>query len=737
VRRSLLLVVALATATTGHVEAQGPSDVPRLASTTHAPLPALPSQYWLVPDEAARTAAQRDNTPTARFARGAKLIAEGQHAAGLPLVRGADLQSTPLAAYAQYYTGLALAGLNRFDEAESILSALDVRDPAGYLEEAVPMQLAEVAIATRDTKSAVDHLEDLSDEKLSAPEEVFLRLGRAAEAAGDWAKALTAYRRVYYDFPLSAQASDAQSGIERLESPSLALPTRYKHELARAQRLFDARRWAQARAGFAALTRAASGDDRRLIALRLAECDYYLDRHRASRDALRPFLDGGSREAEARFFHLTATRALGDHTTYTALARGLVNDHPATEWAEETLNNLASHYLIVDNDAEADRVFRELYRRYPKSRHADRAAWKAGWWSYRSGDFAETVNLFESAAANFPRADYRPAWLYWAARAREQMGEQTIAAARYRLVVGDYQNSYYGREAMKRLEARREPAVQRAVATERPVTSVTSDTPGVPTDALIRALGAAGLYDDALREVQYAQRVWGDGPVLQATSAWLRHQQGLGLKATERFTALRGAINTMRRAYPQFMAAGGETLPPDVLRIIFPLDYWPLIKKYSDLHKLDPYLIAALMAQESTFTAEIRSHANAYGLMQIIPGTGRRYARKLGIRFTTASLTNAETNVRLGTLYFKELIDRFGGAHFALASYNAGEHRVARWLQESPGLAQDEFIDSIPFPETQTYVKRILWTAEDYRRLYGGGILTPANIRPATPRRTE
>ena len=400
------------------------------------------------------------------------------------------------------------------------------------------------------------------------------------------------------------------------------------------------------------------------------------------------------------------------------------------------MNNLATHYVMIDDDAEADRVFRELYRRFPKSRYAERAAWKAGWWSYRSGDFAEAAGLFESAAQNFPRADNRPAWLYWAARAREQMGEPATAAVRYRLVVADYQNSYYGREAAKRLDARRESDVQRAVSSERTVAS-TSGSTDLATDSLIRALAAAALYDDALREVQYAQRVWGDEPVLQATSAWIRHQQGLGLKATERFNALRGAITTMRRAYPQFMAAGGETMPPDVLRIIFPLDYWPLIKKYSDLHKLDPYLIAALMAQESTFTAEIRSHANAYGLMQVIPSTGRRYARKLGIRFTTASLTNAETNVRIGTLYFKELMDRFGGAHFALASYNAGESRVVRWLKESPGLAQDEFIDSIPFAETQTYVKRILGTAEDYRRLYGGGILAPVNMRPAATRRTD
>jgi soluble lytic murein transglycosylase len=688
-----------------------------------------------VPDEAARAAASRDNTPIGRFARGVRLIADGRYTAGLPLVRDADVQATPLAAYAQYYAGVALFGLGRLDEAQETFAALDRRDPAGNLEEAVPMQLAEIATAQRDTKEALDHLEDLSDEKLSAPEEVFLRLGRAAEADGNREKALNAYRKVYYDYPLSDQAIDAQSGIERLETPTLAAPDRFRQELTRAERLFAARRWAQARAAFAAL-RATTADDRELIALRLAEADYYLDRFRASRDALRPYLDGGSREAEARFFHLTATRALGDQATYVSLARGLVKDHPDSEWAQETLNNLATHYIRIDDDAEADRVFRELYRRYPKSRFAERAAWRAGWWSYRNGDFAEAVELFESAAAAFPRADNRPAWLYWAARSREQMGEHTTAAARYRLVVADYQNSYYGREAAKRLDSRREPAVQQAVALERTPTP-TADSTDVQTDAVIRALAAAGLYDDALREVQYAQRVWGDTPVLQATSAWIRHQQGLGLKATERFNALRGAITTMRRAYPQFMAAGGETLPPEVLRIIFPLDYWPLIKKYSDLHKLDPYLIAALMAQESTFTAEIRSHANAYGLMQVIPGTGRRYARKLGIRFSTASLTNAETNVRIGTLYFKELINRFGGAQFALASYNAGEHRVAAWLKESPGLARDEFIDSIPFPETQTYVKRILGTAEDYRRLYGGGILTPVNMRPTSSRRTE
>ena len=99
----------------------------------------------------------------------------------------------------------------------------------------------------------------------------------------------------------------------------------------------------------------------------------------------------------------------------------------------------------------------------------------------------------------------------------------------------------------------------------------------------MRALMTAGLYDDALREVQFAQRTWEDSSVLQATSAWIRAQQAQELRADERFAALRGSITIMRRAYPQFLAAEGQTLPLEVLRIIFPLDYWDLIEKYSKL----------------------------------------------------------------------------------------------------------------------------------------------------------
>jgi soluble lytic murein transglycosylase len=106
-------------------------------------------------------------------------------------------------------------------------------------------------------------------------------------------------------------------------------------------------------------------------------------------------------------------------------------------------------------------------------------------------------------------------------------------------------------------------------------------------------------------------------------------------------------------------------------------------------------------------------------LMQVMPRTGRQYARKLKMPYSLRLLTTPEPNIRMGTMYFADNIRQFGNVHLALASYNAGETPVRRWMREFPNLPQDEFIDNIPYPETQQYVKRLLGTAEDYRRLYG------------------
>ena len=231
-----------------------------------------------------------------------------------------------------------------------------------------------------------------------------------------------------------------------------------------------------------------------------------------------------------------------------------------------------------------------------------------------------------------------------------------------------------------------------------------------PTADLITWLVAAGMFDEAIAEMKHAQRAHGRSPRLDATLAWVYRQQG----------EIRPAINTMRQAYPQYLSSRGEALPREIQEVIFPIDYVPLIKRYATQHGLDPFVVAALIGQESSYVADVRSPANAWGLMQILPTTGARLARVDGVRpFRTTMLTDPETNVRLGTRHFANLVRQLGGVPYALAGYNAGENRVIRWKAERGPLEQAEFIDDIPFPETQMYVKKILGTAVDYRRLYG------------------
>jgi soluble lytic murein transglycosylase len=105
----------------------------------------------------------------------------------------------------------------------------------------------------------------------------------------------------------------------------------------------------------------------------------------------------------------------------------------------------------------------------------------------------------------------------------------------------------------------------------------------------------------------------------------------------------------------------------------------------------------------------------------LLPATAKQYARKLGMKYTKSILTNPEANIKIGTAYLADTIRAFDSVHLALASYNAGGTAVRRWMRAHPGISQEEFIDDIPYPETQGYVKRILGTAEDYRRLYGPG----------------
>ena len=117
--------------------------------------------------------------------------------------------------------------------------------------------------------------------------------------------------------------------------------------------------------------------------------------------------------------------------------------------------------------------------------------------------------------------------------------------------------------------------------------------------------------------------------------------------------------------------------------------------------------------------ASARSVANAWGLMQMLPSVGKSLAKQEGLKnFQTFQLLDPETNIRLGTKYLKQTLDKFGGvAEYALAAYNAGDSRVVDWQAAGPYSGMDEFVESIPFTQTREYVQAILRNVEIYREI--------------------
>jgi soluble lytic murein transglycosylase len=687
--------------------------------TIHPPVAHDPSRLWMAPSASDRKAAA-GNQAHVHLQAALRLYADEKYEPALARFVAAATAKAPLRAHASYYAGVSELRMRRFEAARRRFAHL--KDTEGFVGEAAALGEAEAAQAMGDFDAAAGIYRDILDDKAVDAPAIWLSLANAALSDGDGRRAAEALLHLYYEFPLSEHAAQAEASMQSLpEVQQIATGNaRYKLELGRGERLFGARRYPDARNSFLRLKPHATGDDAELVDIRLAEIDHFQGRHSNAREALRPFLASGPRQAEARFFYLMAQRELRNYETFEQLVRALDQDFPDSTWAEEALNNLATFYIQRDRDDDADAVLRTMYARFPRGRYAERAAWKAGWASYRRGEMEEAVRYFETAATSFPRSDYRPAWLYWSGRARSLMGDRPGATARYQLTIDDYHNTYYGRLAEAQLEEQgTAPGPGNLVFAGKSVPLADEEDEFPPTEQTIRTLLALGLYEPAVKELEFARAKWGDSPAITATIAWANKQMAASESGSEQFNLARGSITLMKRAYPQFMARGGDQLPREILTTIFPLSYWDLIRKYSAQHKLDPHLVAALMAQESTFVRDIKSHAGAYGLMQVMPRTGRQYARKLKMPYSLRLLTTPEPNIRMGTMYFADKIREFGSVHLALASYNAGETPVRRWMREFPGLPQDEFIDNIPYPETQQYVKRLLGTAEDYRRLYG------------------
>ena len=179
-------------------------------------------------------------------------------------------------------------------------------------------------------------------------------------------------------------------------------------------------------------------------------------------------------------------------------------------------------------------------------------------------------------------------------------------------------------------------------------------------------------------------------------------------------------ILTLRRAFPDYADRPRSSLPSEVWDLLFPLLHREVIESHAARNNVDPSLVLGLIRQESAFHEAARSSANARGLMQVLPSTGRILARDAGVtKYSARKLLSPDANIALGTRYLASLLQRFDGrVELALAAYNAGENRAERWRDEFGAVELDEFVERIPFSETRAYVKQVLSNRYHYAALW-------------------
>jgi len=539
------------------------------------------------------------------------------------------------------------------------------------------------------------HLADLSEQQAD------LLLARAYEAQGNAAQAAAHYQQIYVNHPLTAEASDAEAALARYPAlPPTALA-------ARAFKMIDGGDYTRAHKQLNSLLQRLNGADLDLARVRMGAAQYLAGEYKPAYQHLTSFqAAAGESEAERLYYVSQCARKMDRMDEMAGSVDRLGSAYPQSPWRLQALIAEANFYSAHNQKDASEPLYRTCYQAFPDDPRSAQCHWKYVWAQYLRDPAGSEVLLREHLKL-YPDSDQSSPALYFLGRIAELKHDTAAARVSYERITSLYPNYYYAMLSRGRLSqmgfavsartaGRSEIFVPSTLTKERMERS--------------RLLLSAGLDDLAEGELRCGAKADGQPQLMAVELAELANRRD----------APDQGIRFIKRYAPTYLSMPMDTAPDKFWRLAFPMPFRGSIETYAREQSIDPYLVAALIRQESEFNPKAISRSNARGLTQVLPGTGRELSRKLKIpRYKTAMLFTPDTNVKIGTFYLKALSDQLQGKWEAtLASYNAGKSRVTGWLAAGTYREPAEFVESIPFSETRVYVESVLRNAEVYRRLY-------------------
>ncbi|MEN9216269.1 MAG: transglycosylase SLT domain-containing protein [Gloeomargarita sp. HHBFW_bins_162] len=364
----------------------------------------------------------------------------------------------------------------------------------------------------------------------------------------------------------------------------------------------------------------------------------------------------------------------------------------------------------------------ELLSRYAQTQAAANLRWELAQEEQQRGNLRQAMHYAEGILEHGSHSPVAPKAGFWLGEWARQLGQPERAKAAYTQVVNQYPDSYYAWRSAVRLgwpvgDFTGVLQLQPKVQTQRAMLTLLS---GSPT---LQELYRLGEYQDAWEQwqLEFQER---QQPTLadQLTDGLMRVEVGERLDGLFMLATLERRVQTEadQQQYAQIQRE------PAYWQALYPLAFWPSVPEAAAQYGLNPLLVTALIRQESRFEPGITSSAGAVGLMQVLPETGDWIAGKL--KRPPFQLTQPQDNLLAGTWFLQYTDGLYNqNAMLAVASYNAGPGNVDAWVKRLGSGDWDGFVERIPFPETQDYVRQVFGNYWNYLRLYNPEVCERVN----------
>ncbi|HEY7316730.1 MAG TPA: transglycosylase SLT domain-containing protein [Candidatus Binatia bacterium] len=651
-------------------------------------------------------------TPRENFAEAYPLYSNGNLTQAKVLFQQALEPDFLLADYSLYYLALISLKEDNFDEAKQLLSQLRSRYPQSIWFHPAQLQQAKIDLAEKNFTQADETLRALRSEtgvKSEIVDEAIFLQAQGREAVGAETQAHGLYSELRARSPRSRWTAQARAAVRRLrekypEQFGLNTTEAIADE---ADRLVREGETGDAEVLYKKLLTSNSEPTfRRRILTKLT--DLYLSVRKRS-EAI-PFLEQIARDYPKSPEASKALYQIGQifwnrHENARALDyfRQVMERYPTSAYVERSRYAVGDIYESFGRKQDAIAVYTSIIKNFPNSQVHDDAASRLAWLYYRDQEWSRAYATFQRLAGKARDSGFRMAGLYWQGRSAEKLGDVEGAIRIYQQIVDGNEESYYQALAVRAL-SRQGITVDEAITS--PLAPVDEVDPPMSAEMVYhltraRELASLTLHRLAVAEVSEVDRLAKNQSGLRRLvmrEYFDNHAYGRSLAIANQLPSSQGDRNLYR----------------------FPLAYWEMIQQKAQGQELDPYLVLALIRQESLFDPQARSPAAALGLMQLLPSTAARVAKQIGVAPpSNEQLFQPEVNLVLGTQYLKDLLQRYSGDWFkAIAAYNAGEAAVDRWDREIHTDDAEEFVERIPYLETRGYVKLVMRNHRIYKRLY-------------------